>query len=136
VGIAPRRNNQSPFLIQEADSVYELEREQVQVFLSRQAPPVAMAHVASSALLTGSAPPAAVAAPSSLEEVAEAIAKGFAPEEREAVLLASRGGQIPAQVDQRLLRDGSGLLGRRLNPAEKSQVREAFRAACRRLLGL
>jgi hypothetical protein len=128
LGIAPSRENQSGFLVQEADSVREISLAEVQSFLSRVAPPVA---TAAPAAATAPAVP-----PATLEAAAEKIAGELNAEEMEAVLKDSVGGSVPSQLDRRLLVAGTQALGgAQLSPDQKRRVRAAFLNACKKLKG-
>lgn len=133
LGIAPARENQSGFLVQEADSVRELSLAEVQSFLSRAAPP---ASPVGSTAPAAAAPtsPASSSAPAALEASAQRIARELNAEEMEAVLNESVGGSVPSQVDRRLLVAGSQALGgAQLTPEQKRRVRAAFLDVCRKL---
>lgn len=122
LGIAPARENQSRFLVQEADSVRELGATEVESFLSI-APPVSDA--------PSPVEPRAAAAPGALDVIARRIAEELRPEEREAMLTASAGGSVPAHIDRQLLLAGSQSLGCQLTGPQKREIRTAFLAACR-----
>lgn len=130
LGIAPARENQSGFLVQEADSVRELSRHDVETFLTRASVPAAISPTAAPAAAAPvSAPPIA------LETAAQQIAGKLNVEEMEAVLKESVGGSVPAEIDRRLLVAGSQALdGTQLTPAQKRRVRAAFLDACRKLV--
>lgn len=131
LGIAPARENQSGFLVQEADSVRELTLAEVQSFLSRAVQPAS-----SSASLNSivSDPDASNLVPATLEAVAQRIAGELSAEEMEALLKESIGGSVPPQVDRRLLVAGSQALGDKLlDSKEKRRIRAAFLDACRKL---
>lgn len=133
LGIAPARENQSGFLVQEADSVRELSLAEVQSFLSRASHPAASPTApATSATVSPTLVPSA--APATLEVAAQRIAGELNAEEMEAVLKESIGGSVPSQVDRRLLVAGSQSLGNaQLTPEQKRRVRAAFLDACRRM---
>lgn len=134
LGIAPARENQSGFLVQEADSVRELTSREVGSFLSRA--PTQQLSASAESPRTGadaptSSPPAAGVA--SLEAAAGRIAGEMNAEERDAVLKESVGGSVPPEVDRRLLVAGSQALGgAQLNPMQKRQIRGAFLLACKK----
>ncbi len=129
IGIAPSRDNQSGFLVQEADSVRELTAAEVQTFL-KCAPAQA---VSPSAVLPVPSNAARPATPTTLDGVAERIAGELIPEEMEAVLKDSVGGSVPSQIDRRLLVAGAQATGGvALTPEQKRRVRMAFLDACRR----
>jgi len=119
VGIEPARENQSGFLVQEADSVQELHKHDVAAFLTRAAPRAVPP------------PAAASAAVSPLAAVAEHIAGQFSDEEVDAVLKDSAGNSVPAEVDRQLLVEGTRRTGSSLTPDQKRLLRTTFLAACR-----
>lgn len=128
IGIAPARDNQSGFLVQEADSVRELTTAEVQTFLKR-----APAPAASTAPIVVPATAARPTSATTLEDVAKRIASELNPEEMEAVLKESVGGSVPSQIDRRLLVDGTQATGgAQLTSEQKRRVRAAFLDACRR----
>lgn len=123
LGIAPARENQSGFLVQEADSVREIGLTEVQSFLSRTSAPVG--------------PP--VSSPSTtetitLEAVALRIASTLSPEEMDAILKDSEGGSVPSHIDRQLLVAGTQATGGApLSSDQKRRVRAAFLGACRKI---
>jgi len=131
LGIEPARENQSGLLAQEADSIRELTRSEVQSFLKR-------AQQASSALAPASSAPQAAAvaqseSPGSLEEMARRIAAELLPEQMHAFLEDSLGGSIPAPIDARLLVAGTRATdGGPLTAEQKRRLRAAFLAHCRK----
>lgn len=123
IGIAPSRQNQSGFLLQEVDSVHELSRAEVSLFLRR-----------SSKGETAATEPHLTAGDSEsiLDEIARTIAKQLGPEELEVVVKEAEDGSIPQQIDRRLLVEGSKQIGGTpLTSAQKRQVRRRFVEACR-----
>lgn len=133
LGIAPARENQSGFLVQEADSVRELSIAEVQSFLGRAGPPASPVGSTAPAATTPTSP-ASNSAPAALEAAAQRIARELNAEEMEAVLNESVGGSVPSQVDRRLLVAGSQALGgAQLTPEQKRRVRAAFLDVCRKL---
>lgn len=131
IGIAPSRDNQSGFLVQEADSVRELTAAEVQTFLKRAPGPA----VSPSPVVPVPSNAARPATPTTLEGVAERIAGELSPEEMEAVLKDSVGGSVPSQIDRRLLVAGTQATGGvALTPEQKRRVRTAFLDACRRAI--
>jgi hypothetical protein len=130
IGIAPARDNQSGFLVQEADSVRELSLPEVQTFLTTVGAVVAPSAPASPPSSASPLRASPAQSPSSIEELAEQIAAELNAEEMEAVLKESSGGSIPAQIDRRLLTAGTQLTGATLTPAEKRRMRVAFLDAC------
>jgi uncharacterized LabA/DUF88 family protein len=133
VGIAPARDNQSGFLVQEADNIREINAAEVQSFLKRApSQPFATAPLQSPAIPAQETGPRA-AIPTTIEAVAERIAGELNPEEMEAVLKDSVGGSVPSQIDRRLLVAGTQATGgAQLTSQQKRRVREAFLDACRR----
>jgi uncharacterized LabA/DUF88 family protein len=133
VGIAPARDNQSGFLVQEADSVREITAVEVQSFLKRApSQPSSTAPLQSSAFPARETEPRA-ASPTTIEAVAERIAGELNREEMEAVLKDSVGGSVPSQIDRRLLVAGTQATGgAQLTSQQKRRVREAFLDACRK----
>jgi hypothetical protein len=131
LGIEPARENQSGFLVQEADSVRELGLAEVGKLLSK-APSVATTPpVATSATGLASAQGPADAS-DRLVAVARQLAVELTAEERDAVLKESVGGSVPAHLDRRLLTNGGNeLSGALLTPEQKRTLRSAFRAACK-----
>lgn len=129
LGISPARENQSGFLVQEADSVRELSLAEVRSFLSRV--PQTTALVTSAPAAAAPAQPA-VAPATTLEAAAQRIAGELNGEEMGAVLKESVGGSVPSQLDRRLLVAGSQALGGTpLTPGQKRRLRTAFLDACR-----
>ncbi len=133
VGIAPARDNQSGFLVQEADSLHELTLADVQSFLKRAPAHDVFAAASSSPVIA--APPATfrAASPVTLDGIAQGIAGELNAEEMDAVLQESVGGSVPAQIDRRLLLAGAQATGgAHLTPEQKRRVRAAFLEACRK----
>lgn len=125
IGIAPSRENQSGFLLQEVDSVRELNQSEVQSFLSRSA----LEALASTTLSV----PATDSEPAMLDAVAQMIAQELSAEEMEVVLKESAGVSVPQQIDRRLLAMGSQRLGGvQLSPSQKRHIRSKFLEICRR----
>lgn len=133
LGVAPARENQSGFLVQEADSVHELSRVEVQSFLRRAAhAPSSLTPTAPT--ITSSTEPPSTTLPSPLDVAALRIAGEMNAEETKAILIESVGGSVPSQIDRRLLVAGSQALGGvQLTPEQKRRVRIAFLDACRKL---
>jgi uncharacterized LabA/DUF88 family protein len=119
VGIEPARDNQSGFLVQEADSVHELRKVDVSAFLTRAAPRALPA------------PPSASPAASPLTAVAEQIAGQLSDEEVDAVLKDSEGNSVPAELDRRLLVEGTQCTGSSPTPEQKRFLRTTFLTKCR-----
>ncbi len=146
VGIAPSRNNQSGFLVQEAESVRDLSRDEVATFMSRPAvtaqpatgPSIeaAQLEVRAAAPASASPPGPSPAVPSGdqdvmmkLEAVALDVLGGLSPDEIGAVLRQNAG--VPRELDRLLLTRGSNALGGVLSQEARRLVRDAFFAACR-----
>lgn len=129
LGISPSRENQSGFLVQEADSVRELSLGEVQSFLRRSSPPTFPATV-----LTGpTTQHATLSQPQqgALLQVAQQLAAELSLEERRAVLKESSGSSVPQEVDRRLLIAGTQAMGGvQLTPTQKRHLRSAFLDAC------
>lgn len=131
LGIEPARENQSGFLVQEADGVRELGRAEVEKLISKAAPVTsAPPPTATSAVMPAGSGLADVSA--RLSAVARQLASELTAEERDAVLKESVGGSVPAHIDRRLLTNGGNeLSGALLTPEQKRNLRSAFRAACK-----
>lgn len=124
IGIAPARENQSGFLVQEADTVQEVTAAEVGTFLKRAPASAAPAGAVSPAL--------AATLTAELGAIADRIAAALSTEEKEAVLAESVGGSVPANVDRRLLGAGSEAAeGALLTPEQKWQLGRRFLDACR-----
>lgn len=121
LGIAPARENQSGFLVQEADSVRELADAEVLRCLSL-----------STAATPSAPPPGGSAAADRLLAVAREMANELTAEERQAVARETSAGGLPAAIDRQLLVRGSNELGgEQLDSDQKRKLRSAFLAACR-----
>ena len=119
IGIEPSRSNQSGFLVQEADSVRELKKDDVSAFLSRATPwPQTLPMTP-----TGSNNP--------LASVAEQIANQLTDEEVDAILKDSSGNSVPKEIDGRMLREGFNVAKTNLTPEQKRFLRKTFLDACR-----
>jgi hypothetical protein len=130
LGIEPARENQSGFLVQEADGVRELTRAEVQSFLSRSAQSAAF--LGAIPAITPYLPAPALA---TLEAAAQRIASELNSEEMDAVLKESVGGSVPSQVDRQLLVAGSQAIGgTTLTSEQKRCVRAAFLNTCRKFM--
>ncbi|MCC6466119.1 MAG: NYN domain-containing protein [Planctomycetes bacterium] len=134
LGVAPARENQSGFLVQEADSVRELTLAEVETFLSRVAPPATALQLAVQPA-SPSSPASTDAGQDGIKATARHIAGRLSLEEVTAVIRESEGGAVPSQLDRQLLLTGSQALGgTSLNPAQKRQLRSAFLDECRKRL--
>ncbi len=127
VGIRPSRGSQSLFLLQEADSTLELDVPDLEPFLSvRRAGP----SVATPTELS----PSGLADP--ITEVAYMLAREIPTDELPALVLAIREqGQVPKEIDARLLAKSRGRLKAALDSSQKKQARVAFLKACQLRLG-
>ncbi len=144
LGIRPSRGSQSLFLLQEADSTHEWSPDDLASFLSC-GPEIAVVPAVAPAL-TAPAPsePSALSAPLAPEpllvpdplvDVASALAREIPADELEALTESIRqSGQIPRELDGRLLAEGGRALKARLDPTQKKEVRNAFLKACERRL--
>jgi hypothetical protein len=127
VGIKPSRGSQSLFLLQEADTTHEWTAEDISVFLRCQASqPVPEASSTSS-----QAEPILAESEDPLKTVPARVAGTLAPNEIEALVEAVERGEVPRDIDARLLSGARSAIGRDLNPAEKKAVRKNFLDACR-----
>ncbi|MCC6156904.1 MAG: NYN domain-containing protein [Deltaproteobacteria bacterium] len=132
IGIEPAGENQSGFLVQEADGVRQLSIDSVQSFL-KLVPGFRTSAEESTSSIAASID-SATETPASLASEAERIAGELSREEIAAVLKESSGGGVPADIDRRLLSAGTRATGDfRLTSEQKRTLREAFLAACRRL---
>lgn len=146
LGIRPSRGSQSLFLLQEADSTHEWSPDDLTPFLSCK--PETAVVPAMPLVVAAAAPlePPALAAPlprepllvpDPLVNVASALAREIPAAELEALTESIRqSGQIPRELDGRLLAEGGRALKARLDPAQKKEIRNAFLKACeQRLVG-
>ncbi len=130
LGIAPSHRNQSSYLVQEADTRHELERDAVESFLS---------HVPDSTGARGggasSSDPGADFRPALLVVIAKKLAAQLDSSELNLVLQESFGGTIPATIDRQLLLAATHSFGDcPLSPEDKRQLRVAFLDSCRHIL--
>lgn len=139
LGIKPSRGSQSLLLMQEADTTHEWADADVAQFLSvrpreEEPPPGAAA---------GPPPPAEGAARVARAQPGEGEADMYARVavevfldvpvgEREGLILAVLEGQVPREVDAKLLTRAARALGGILHPAQKRALRRAFRTTCER----
>ncbi len=126
LGIRPSRGSQSVFLLQEADTTHEWGPEDLAPFLSCRPLPapgdVPREEVAQADEGVGLEP---------LGLVAEGLAQEVPVNELEGLVLTiRRSGQIPRELDGRLLAKGAALLALRLDPSQKKKIREKFLRAC------
>jgi len=130
VGIRPSRGSQSLFLLQEADTTHEWGPETLETILR--------CHPSQPSVVTPQASGPVVepaGAEDRLRGVASRVAEGLEQSEIEALIdLSERQGQIPRDVDGRLLGGARAEIGRDLDPPEKKTIRAQFIAECRRRL--
>lgn len=120
LGIEPYRNNQSTYLIQEADTISEWHKSDVEKFLSRAEHRLVAPQPTD--LPEGAEP---------LRAVAEDIARQLSPEELNAIVTSASEHQLPRDIDRVLLVGASSALGAKLSGEERKIVRAAFMTACR-----
>ena len=129
LGIRPSRGSQSLFLLQEADSTDEWGPSDLAPFLSRKPPAAPIIPAAESAIDSPS--PVTRGALTPLERVGSDIAREILDSELQALVESIRqSGQIPQNIDARLLAGGGAALGARLDSGQKKTVRTAFVSAC------
>lgn len=129
IGIAPSRENQSGFLVQEADGVRELGLAEVQSFLSRA--PV-RENDGAEVMANDTPATAAEGEDALLAATGQRVAWELTTEEMNAALIESAGGSVPTHIDRRLLTAGTRVTGGALLTAEqKRTMRAAFLEACR-----
>jgi uncharacterized LabA/DUF88 family protein len=126
LGIKPSRGSQSLFLLQEADSTHEWDKPDLDPFLSVRTLPAA-----------ASPPPTTAPAGASaidqdpLTQVAESLAREIPEAELPALILSIKtGGQVPKDIDSRLLAKSRSRLKTTLDSTQKKQVRGAFLRVC------
>jgi len=132
LGVKPARGSQSLLLMQEADTTHEWADADVGSFLSIRAKDEAPAASAAPKPAPKDAPAtkpegeSAVYVRVSLEVFGEVPAQ-----DREGLILSVlEGGQIPRDVDGKLLTRAAKVLGGVLQPAQKRSLRQAFRKTC------
>ena len=140
LGVKPSRGSQSLLLMQEADTTREWVEGDVGNFLSvraREEPAAAVSRAT-----------AAVAIPAAKETTAanredgemalylrvsvEVFGEVLVGEREGLILSVLKGGQIPHDVDGKLLTRAAKALGGVLQPAQKRSLRQAFRKTCER----
>jgi hypothetical protein len=145
LGVRPSRGSQSLFLMQEADTTHEWGPDDLKPFLmceavaERQpaapqpAPVVPVAPGAAVAAVIAEAAVEAAAEDDPFMNVAAAIAKDVAESELQALVASiEQSGQIPKQLDGRLLAKGRSALNVAfLDSPQRKRVRAAFLRACR-----
>lgn len=124
LGIRPSRGSQSLFLLQEADTCHEWQRSDIEQFLSCK-PAITAPEVAPDA--DGAVQTAEV----QFDVVARQTAFEVVEPELESLLASIRAtGQIPRELDSKLLARGRTLIKRDLAPDEKKKIRRLFREVC------
>jgi uncharacterized LabA/DUF88 family protein len=118
VGLEPAHTNQSKLLMQEADTLYEVSKADVQTFLTQTAPAPAPV----------SGPIVVQAGKQNLEIEAEKFA-GSLPKADVLRVVNNVGGGVPPDLDRQLLMTASR--GVSLIDQEKRDLRKAFIKACR-----
>lgn len=132
LGVRPSRGSQSLFLMQESDSTHEWGPDDLSPFLSVKPEAEAPAVAALTAPTRQPAAPTAVAdVATALADVAAALAGEIEITELEALAASIRqSGQIPQDVDGRLLARGRSALRALLDGHQKRAIRKEFVAAC------
>jgi hypothetical protein len=131
LGIRPSRGSQSLFLLQEADSTHEWGPENLAPFFAC-APPVAAVKTAPAEDVALAKPPLVV---DPLVDIANNVALELPIAELTALVESiEHSGQIPKEIDGRLLARGGTALKTPLNSGQKKVVRGAFIHACQRRL--
>lgn len=127
LGIKPSRGSQSLFLLQEADTTHEWGPDDLSRFLECRLPAPGT---------DSSQPPAGsrtelTKSTGDLRQIAESLARDVASEELESLVLSiRRTGQIPKDIDGRLLAKGRSRMDGNLDPTQKQEIRDAFLRAC------
>ena len=135
VGIKPSRGSQSLFLLQEADTTHEWADADVSRFLTCRAKPTLPSTVVPAGTVVPGTDPVAPAGGDPLALLAEKVAGALETNELAAVVDAFDGsGQLPRDIDRKLLSGGRSAIGRDLEPGEKKRVRGGFVELCRRRL--
>lgn len=126
LGIRPARGSQSIFLLQEADETHQWETSDLEAFMTcnRSVDPPDPRSRDTGA---DSDPAGTANAPAAFDEVARQVAADVPAAEIEALADSIRAtGRRPAEVDAKLLAISGTRLGSSLDPAQKTQVRDAF----------
>lgn len=130
LGIEPRTENQSSLLVQDADSLRELTRAEVQSFLSCGHSERTGAHPLRE---DDASIEAAATSRAGLEAAAERMAQELSREELAEVLKGGQTGSVPTPIDRRLLVASTQATGGApLTPEQKRRVRAMFFAECRK----
>jgi hypothetical protein len=132
LGIKPSRGSQSLFLLQEADTTHEWDVSDLRSFLAiREAPAPAPAPAPAAPASGQPAVPAAPPADNPLTAVAELLARSIPETELPTLVVGIRaGGQIPRDIDSRLLAKSRARLKIDLTPPQKRELRAAFLQIC------
>jgi uncharacterized LabA/DUF88 family protein len=137
LGIKPCRGSQSLLLMQEADTAHEWVEEDIRGFLSvrpkeeiSQATP-AIPKPELKPVNPGAATPRSDVAATVFLDLCTVVFKEVPDGEREGLALSVlKGGQIPHDIDAKLLTRAARALGGILEPSQKRTLREAFRRVC------
>lgn len=122
LGIEAGRNNQSPALVQEADTCSMWSKDDVQKFMSMAQPSSGSGTVTAVALATPAITTLSVFLSEFIEGLAEpALRACGSPETR----------SVPADVDGRMLWGAGEALGRKLDDEERRNLRKTFLKECR-----
>lgn len=137
LGVKPARGSQSLLLMQEADTTHEWADADVGSFLSIRAKDEAAAAPAADVAPKPSPREGPAGKPEGESAVYVRVSLevfGEVPaQDREGLILSVlEGGQIPRDLDAKLLTRAAKVLGGVLQPAQKRSLRRAFRKACER----
>ncbi len=121
VGLEPAATNQSLLLRQEADTLRELSKAEIQGFLTQVVSPI---HAAPAVPATG-----ALGAKLGPLDAAEPTALGLSKLDLERVLKSAS--SVPPDVDRQLLAAARAVKGASLESQEKRELRKRFLAACK-----
>ena len=124
LGIKPARGSQSLFLLQEADATYEWDAADLEQFL-KCIPRKGSLSDSGEPVLPGLEESSDVAGPWDrvAHEIAADVPAGEVPALADSI---RRTNSRPREIDAQLLTRSRGEVGRDLNPAEKTMVRDAF----------
>jgi hypothetical protein len=126
LGIKPSRGSQSLFLLQEADATYEWGEPEVSPFMTCKPKEQPVPATVSPNALLQEADSAA-----RLRTIARLLAGEIARTELEALVVSLRtSGQVPKELDGKLLARGRALLNQDLDPHLKKSIRRGFAEEC------
>jgi uncharacterized LabA/DUF88 family protein len=137
LGVKPARGSQSLLLMQETDTTHEWADADVGSFLSIRVKEETVAAFAAEAESKPAPKEASATKPDGESAVYVRVSLevfGEVPaQDREGLILSVlEGGQIPRDVDGKLLTRAAKVLGSILQPAQKRSLRQAFRKTCER----